>query len=274
MTPPSVAFAALPRLAFAGLFFFTLPGCDKGASASPNDPESPKVAGAGVASRVVQDPDPSELAVLRAQYVRGDYAAVDQKSQPLVARLTGPRQARAAALSLAWRAMALAESMPERAKTPAEAALAKARGLEDDEVSQLTHIAQGVYLMRLTDHAGAQAEFDRALEYGYDSPNASLATLFRAETLLNQAFGADDRLVDGSKLVAAAGAYEEVVRNSGEAIVRGRALEALAAISKENGDKAGVCGHASEAAALYDKAMAAEFLKQGPVMLAADADCE
>lgn len=255
---------------------FAFVSCKKeDASVVPDDAAESNTDGDTEAAEpvVAQDPDPAELAELREQYLRGEYGAVEQQAAPLARDWNAPSQERASSLASSWHALAAAESMPDAAKPAIDAALNKATHLKDSEAEQLALIARGVYLMRVAEAAKAQADLDRAVELAALPQHTELASLFRAEAMLNQAYGPDDRLTDASKLAEARAAYDRLAGAATQPMLKARALEGLAAIAKETGDKAELCRLAGEASSAYEANAAAEFLRQGPQLLASDAGC-
>ncbi|TPV95857.1 MAG: hypothetical protein B7733_07780 [Myxococcales bacterium FL481] len=251
-------------------------GCKKDEATVAPDPTAAVGSSDEVAAPappVEQEPDPPELASLREQYLRGEYRLVEQQAAPLARDWNQPTQVRASSLAGSWHALAAVESMPDAAKPAVDEALRKATELGDPAASQLALIAHGVYLMRIGEPAQAQADLDRAVELAALAQHTELASLFRAESMLNQAYGPDERLNDPKQLAAARQAYHGIVGGAGQPMLKARALEGLAAISKELGDKAELCRLTQEASAAYEANAAAEFLRQGPELLATDAGC-
>jgi hypothetical protein len=219
-----------------------------------------------------QEPDPSQLAQAVRDFRLGNLGAVKQATEALLPDLSGPSRARANGLASALLALAAAEELAESAKEPAEAALARAAEVRDPEVEQLGRIALAVHLTGVGDGAAAQRECEAAL--ALSGPHADLAQLGLAAALLEQAFDDEDRIVDPSRLDAAASAYQKAVDQSSDPAVKGRGLAGLAGIAKYRKQTADVCKHAAAATAAYQTAGASDYLREVPGLLAAEAKCK
>jgi len=112
---------------------------------------------------VKQAPDPEILVQVREQYLLGYYVKAREPLPSLLDKLNQPDQIRARGLSLAWMALNWAEEVPENANEPAKQALAHARELQDSDIEQLARVANGAYLMGISEFNGARTEFERAL---------------------------------------------------------------------------------------------------------------
>ena len=108
----------------------------------------------------------------------------------------------------------------------------------------------------------------------------ALANILRAESLIGSAFGssASDQVENPEDLVSAKEAYAAAaaVAKAGKETdaLMGRVEEGLAAVSRYQGDKPGICTHATASYNHFTKAGVSDFLVEGPRGLADKFGCK
>lgn len=248
-------------------------------SANPGDAAAADAAPAAPAEPdVPQEPDPPDIAEGRKAYILGNYADVSAKLALVYGDLKERSQYRASGLAGGWLALGLAKDVVENAEEPARHAIAMAEKTGDPEVVAVANMALGAYQLGMEEFDGAVASLDVATKA--EGGDGALAYVLHAEALIGRAYGGGGSmdLKNPQDLDAAAKSYEAGAAaakgDALEAALLGRVEEGLAAVAKYKGDRVKICEHAKAAAAHYDTAGAANFLKEGPAALARDARCK
>ncbi len=244
--------------------------CDRGGEGTKN-PDGGGGGGGGPAeTKVVQDPDPAELASLRASFLKGDYEGVISSGNALAATLTAPTQQRSLAKTQAWLALAhVGTNLPENGKDGLTAAVATAGSLQDAELTALVELAQGAYMVATGDEAGAMSH----LKAASSGPDGGLAMLMEGQGHIGLAFDDEDALTDPSQLDAAAKSYQAAHDAASDPLIKARALVGLAGVANYKKDKAKVCEHAKAASALYQSGAATGSLTEVTTLLIGDNGC-
>lgn len=257
--------------------------CDKGQEQTtppPDTGDTPDATAGADEPEVPQDPDPPEIQEAAHLYLQGRYQEAVDKLEPVYADLKERSQWRASGLAGGWLALSHAQIVFENAEEPAQHALAMAEKTGDPEVKAVAQAAHGAYLMGNEDFTAAKQAFDAAAGAAPQTVAGAMANILRAESLIGRAFGsgASEDVKNPADLEAAKKAYEQAgaTANAGieKDILLGRVEEGLAAIAKYQGNREGVCTHATEAVNHLRAAEASDFLLDGPMRLAADHNCE
>ncbi len=248
-----------------------------GAAADAGGDEAPPQS---VEPDVPQEPDPPQIAEGAHQYLLGHYQEAIDLLQPLYTDLKERKQYRASGLAGGWLALAHAQIVFENGQEPSAHALAMADRTADPEVKAVAQLAHGAMLLGNEDYPAATAAFGTAASAAPESVAGALANILRGEALINSAFGtsASEKVENPEDLEAGKKAYADAaaVAKAGKEsdALMGRVEEGLAAISRYQGDKPGICTHAKASIDHFTKAGVSDFLAEGSRRLAADFKCK
>lgn len=229
---------------------------------------------------VPQEPDPPEIAAGAHQYLLGHYQQAIDVLTPVYADLKERKQYRASGLAGGWLALAHAQIVFESGQEPSQHGLEMAERTQDPEVKAVAQLAHGAMLLGNEDYEAAQAAFTNAAGAAPETVAGALANILRAESLIGSAFGssASDQVENPEDLVSAKEAYAAAadVAKSGKETdaLMGRVEEGLAAVSRYQGDKPGICTHATASYGHFTKAGVSDFLVEGPRGLADKFGCK
>ena len=229
---------------------------------------------------VPQEPDPAEIAQGAHQYLLGHYQEAIDLLAPVYTDLKERKQYRASGLAGGWLALAHAQIVFENGQEPSKHALEMADRTQDPEVKAVAQLAHGAMLLGNEDYEAAGAAFTNAATAAPETVAGALANILRAESLIGSAFGssASEKVENPEDLEAAKKAYAAAseVANSGKETdaLLGRVEEGLAAVSRYQGDRAGICTHAVASYDHFKKAGVSDFLVEGPRGLAGKFDCK
>lgn len=246
-------------------------GADADTGEQPKEPLEPDVP---------QEPDPPQIDAGAHQYLLGHYQEAIDVLQPLYEDLKERKQYRASGLAGGWLALAHAQIVFENGQDPSEHALAMADRTQDPEVKAVAQLSHGAMLMGNEDYEAATAAFDNAATAAPQSLAGAMANILGAEALINSAFGtsASDQVENPEDLDKARKAYAaaaEVAESGKETdALLGRIEEGLAAVSRYQNDKPGICTHAKASLAHFEEAGVSDFLKEGSRRLASDFGCK
>ena len=249
-------------------------GDDTAGDSGAEEPKEP------IEPDVPQEPDPAEIAEGTHQYLLGHYQEAIDLLAPVYADLKERSQYRASGLAGGWLALAHAQIVFESGQEPSEHAIAMADRTQDPEVKAVAQLAHGAMLMGNEDYAAATAAFNNAAAAAPKTTAGALANILRAEALIGSAFGtsANDTVENPEDLEEAKRAYaaaSEVAKSGKETdALMGRVEEGLAAVSRYQNDKAGVCSHAAASQDHFQKAGVSDFLLEGPRGLADKYGCK
>ncbi len=247
---------------------------DAGDTADTDQPKEP------TEPDVPQEPDPPEVAEGSHQYLLGHYQEAIDLLTPVYADLVERKQYRASGLAGGWLALAHAQIVFESGKKPSAHAIAMADRTQDPEVKAVAQLAHGAMLMGNEDYTAATAAFTNAAKVGPKTVAGALANILRAEALIGSAFGtsASDQVENPADLEEAKAAYAsaaEVAKAGNETdALMGRVEEGLAAVSRYQGDKPGICTHAVASYEHFKTAGVSDFLVEGPRGLADKFGCK
>jgi len=214
-----------------------------------------------------QDPDPPQLGQAMDKFLLGHYEEVSSLVEPIAAASTEDSQIRARAIASSLHALAQAQDLPENAIAPAEIALECAQRLRDDEVTALAQMAMAAYHKGVLEYDEAAVLLDAAVDL--EQPHQALARIMLAESRLGQAFDPEtEELTDPTKLDDANAAYLEVLDTADLVILKGRASEGLGGVANYKKDKEATCTYTAAASGHYEQAGAADYLQEGPRLLA------
>ncbi|MGH1346603.1 MAG: hypothetical protein ACRBN8_33870 [Nannocystales bacterium] len=229
---------------------------------------------------VPQEPDPPQIAEGAHQYLLGHYQEAIDLLTPLYADLKERKQYRASGLAGGWLALAHAQIVFESGQEPSKHGLEMADRTQDPEVKAVAQLAHGAMLLGNEDYEAAQAAFTNAAGAAPKTVAGALANILRAESLIGSAFGssASDQVENPEDLVSAKEAYAAAadVAKAGKETdaLMGRVEEGLAAVSRYQGDKPGICTHATASYTHFTKAGVSDFLVEGPRGLADKFGCK
>jgi hypothetical protein len=261
------------------------PTANPGDAATPGDPSGETPAAAEetkepVEPDVPQEPDPKEIAEGAHQYLLGHYQEAIDLLGPVYTDLKERKQYRASGLAGGWLALAHAQIVFESGQEPSKHALEMADRTQDPEVKAVAQLAHGAMLMGNEDYAAASAAFTASAGAAPQTVAGALANILRAESLIGSAFGtsASEKVENPEDLEAAKQAYaaaSEVAKSGKETdALLGRVEEGLSAVSRYQGDKPGICTHATASFEHYTKAGVSDFLVEGPRSMADKFGCK
>ncbi len=229
---------------------------------------------------VPQEPDPAEIAEGAHQYLLGHYQEAIDLLDPVYDDLVERKQYRASGLAGGWLALSHAQIVFENGHKPSERALEMADRTQDPEVKAVAQLAHGAMLMGNEDYEAATAAFTNAAKAAPQTVGGAIANILRAEALIGSAFGssASEKVENPEDLEEAKAAYAAAadVAKAGKETdaIMGRVEEGLAAISRYQGDKPGICTHATASYTHFTKAGVSDFLVEGPRGLATKFKCK
>lgn len=229
---------------------------------------------------VPQEPDPPEIQAGMHAYLVGNYQEAIDILQPVYEDLKARSQYRASGLAGGWLALAHAQRVFEHGEEPSKHALAMADKTRDAEVEAVAKLSHGAMLMGGEDYDAAAAAFDQAARAAEETVAGALANVLRAESRIGRAFGSGEsnEVQNPQELETARAAYAAASKTATSGLetdlLLGRVEEGLAAVSKYQNDKKGVCQHAFAAIAHYKAGGASDFLIEGPSQLAFAEKCE
>ena len=238
--------------------------------ASPGDGATAETPKEPVEPDVPQEPDPAEIAEGAHQYLLGHYQQAIDVLGPVYTDLKERKQYRASGLAGGWLALAHAQIVFENGQEPSKHALEMADRTQDPEVKAVAQLAHGAMLLGNEDYTAASAAFTNAAGAAPATVAGALANILRAESLIGSAFGtsASEKVENPEDLEAAKAAYASAadVAKSGKETdaLMGRVEEGLAAVSRYQGDKPGICTHAKASYDHFKKAGVSDFLAEGP----------
>lgn len=258
-------------------------GCKKQATNPPDEGKVATPPSSTEQPKVVQEPDPPEIASSRSLYLLGNYTQVVNNLQPLLDELKQNNKHRAAGLAAGWLALALVHDVAENAEEPAKFALSMAEQTGDAEVKSVAKIAYGAYLLGVEDFAQAASAFSEAVAVHQDGPNAALAFTLQGDAKIGLAFAGEEKITKPEELDGAITSYgkarslaESPSANSQQEkdVMLARALEGLASAARYQGKNAETCAQVGEVIRLYENAGAAEYIIEGAIQLQQQANCK